>query len=228
VNSNIQARHRVARLGSLLVEGPFSIRPPEQIDDYGWLECEFRVTRRMGSVVESAAVYVDDSSNRETGFLPPIIRHVHWERAGDIRRALDGALDWPTAVVTLSYFEDARTEVNGLIQRMQERLASLPFVPFGLSADRSMPDIPTDDRGRIGVYSRNGLQSVEYAGPTSQSDTGLTDQVVHAINRLQALLRPIELHTGWRESYQFPLASNDLGGSHWWDYRTPALSQRPA
>lgn len=60
VNPHIRTRHRVARVGNLLVEGPFSIRPPREMDDYGWLECDLRLTHWRDGIIESAAVYVDD------------------------------------------------------------------------------------------------------------------------------------------------------------------------
>ena len=60
VNPHIRTRHRVARVGNLLVEGPFSIRPPREMDDYGWLECDLRLTHWRDVIIESAAVYVDD------------------------------------------------------------------------------------------------------------------------------------------------------------------------
>ena len=40
----------------LLVDGPFSIRPPLEVDDYGWLECDLRLTQSTDGVAESAAV----------------------------------------------------------------------------------------------------------------------------------------------------------------------------
>jgi hypothetical protein len=224
VTTHIQNRHRVARIGRLLIDGPFSIKPPESLDDYGWLECDLRVTHWAADAVHSAAIYVDDSMNRDADFLPPLLRYVEWNRAADLRAASEGAIQWPTATVTLSYIDQARDEIDALIRRLQTRLGSLPFSVFGLSVDRSIPAVPSDHRGRISLYSRNGIQSVEFHAPTSDRDAGLSDDMLAAVRALQGLRRPFRLGEGWRESYPYPLDASELGPSHWWDYRKPPIN----
>lgn len=220
MNPNIQTRHRVARVGNLLAKGPFSIRPPRAVDDYGWLECYFRLTHVAGGVVESAAVYLDDSMNRDSGFLPPVLRHVRWERGEDLRRAMAGELAWPTAVVNLSHFEEDRPRVDALIRSAQARLRALPVIEFGLCAERQMPAVDADPRGTVTVFTRTGAQSVEYT-TWSAGEAELFQLVLNGLELLRELRRPLDL-TGWRESYPFELTSTALGVSKWWDYRPPS------
>jgi hypothetical protein len=209
----------VARIGNLLVDGPFSIRAPREVDDYGWLECDLRLTHKHGGVTESVAVYVDDSVNREAHFLEPVIRYVRWERVMDIRRALAGEITWPTATVILSYFPNARTEVDRLMRDVQTRLTRVPFAVTGLVTDRSVPDATPDDRGEVEVFARNGVQRIEVS-TWAADDGGLHAAVINGIGALRPLLRPLALD-GWSESYAHDLLSTELGGLRRWDYRRP-------
>lgn len=218
-NPHIQTRHRVVRIGSLLVEGPFSIRPPREADDYGWLECDLRLTHWNGGLSESVAVYVDDSLNREEDFLEPVIRYVHWEKVRDIRRALVGEITWPTATVALSYFREARTEVDRLMRDVQAHLTGVPFSATGLVADRSVPDRTRDDRGEVEVYARNGVQRIEIS-TWAADDGGLHTAAINGIAALKALLRPLALD-GWSENYAHDLLSEEFGATRRWDYRPP-------
>lgn len=202
----------------MLVDGPFSIKPPTELDDYGWLECQMRLTHWAGGVVESAAVYVDDSMNREEGFLTPLLRHVRWEQANDLRRAIAGELEWPTAVISLTPIHEHRAAADALVREIFRHAASLPLVPFGLSVDRAVPEIDIDDRGRLLLFVSNGVQNVEFSAPTSGADAGLSDVCLHGIATLREMVRPMALDVGWRESYPYPLSATDLGGSHWWRY----------
>jgi hypothetical protein len=220
VNSSISARHHVARVGNLLVEGPFSIRPPDSVDDYGWLECQLRLTHWTDESVESAAVYVDDSMNRQEAFLSPVIRHLRWTKAQDLQSAAAGELRFPNVSVSLSYFAGAETEVDALIRGVQTRLSHPPLVPSGLTTDRSVPDLPGDFRSRVMAYASNGAQGVEYRAWSSPADNGLSEAIVTGIARLRSLISPLDLAAGWRESYPYALTSADLGSSWWWDYRS--------
>jgi len=205
----------------MLIEGPFSIKAPSHIDDYGWLECQLRLTHWAGGIVEAVAVYVDDSMNREDGFLAPLLRHVRWERSEDQRRAMTGELHWPTAVISLTPLSEHRAAVDSLIHEILSRATSLPVVPFGLSAERAVPEVDIDDRGKIAMFVSNGVQNIEFGAPTSGTDAGLSNLVLHGIAALRALNSPLALELGWRESYPYPLSADDIGGSHWWDYRVP-------
>jgi hypothetical protein len=219
MNPHIKTRHRVVRVGNLLVEGPFSIRPPQEVDEYGWLECDLRLTQSVAGVVTSVAVYVDDSMNREEDFLPPVLRHTTWERAEDIRRALAGEISWPTATVRLSHVGNAQAEVDRVMRDVQARLGSAPFVVTGLVTNRAVPNAEPDPRGEIQVFARNGIQRVEVATRAAE-DGGLHSAAVDAIASLTKLIEPISLE-GWRETYSQDLRSEALSGLHYWDYRRP-------
>ena len=219
VNPHIHTRHRVVRTGNLLIEGPFSIKPPPAIDDYGWLEAELRLSHwRADGVIESIAIYVDDSTNREEAFLPPMIRSATWNnKSDDIRRALAGDLAWPNVNVSLSYVGAAEGEVDAIVRGIQVCLARVPFVPVGLVADRSLPDLPPEPRGRLAVYTRNGLQAVEVELWTRGTDAALNEAILDGLDSLRSFVRPIDT-AGWRESYRFPITRTDILNFDWWDY----------
>lgn len=157
--------------------------------------------------------------NREEDFLEPVIRHVRWERAEDIRRALAGEIHWPTAVVTLSHFRETRADVDRVVRDVQTRLNGIPFIVTGLVPDRSVPVATPDDRGQVEVYARNGVQRIEVATRAADGG-GLHTEVVSGLAVLRAVIRPLALD-GWRESYQHDLTSQAIVGSRWWDYRQP-------
>jgi hypothetical protein len=219
VNPHIRTKRRVVRVGNLLVEGPFSIRPPRDVDEYGWLECDLRLTQVSDGVITSVAVYVDDSMNREEDFLEPVLRHVRWQRAEDVRRALAGEISWPTATVTLSHFGTARADVDLLMREIQGRLSTAPFIVTGLVTDRSVPNAEPDPRGEIQVFARNGVQRVEVATWAAE-DAGLHSVAADAIASLSRLMQPLRLD-GWRETYSHQLDSDTLGGLYYWDYGRP-------
>jgi hypothetical protein len=157
--------------------------------------------------------------NREEDFLEPVIRYVRWERVKDIRRALAGEITWPTATVTLSYFREARTDVDRLMRDVQARLTAVPFSVTGLVTDRSVPGATPDDRGEVKIFARNGVQRIEVA-TWAADDGGLHAAAINGIAALRPLLRPIALD-GWSESYRHDLLSEELGGTRRWDYRRP-------
>ncbi len=222
MNPHISTRRRVARAGNLITEGPYSIRPPRAFDDYGWLEASLRLVHWRGGSVESAAVFVDASANREDGFLAPVVRHAVWAKGEDLKRAITGQITWPGVTVTLAIIKD-RSAIDVLIREVQGCLAQIPLVPFGLSADRSVPEVPTDERGRIRVSCSNGVQTVEYETATSPSDGGLTNVALAGIAALRGIGPALNLE-GWRESYPHSLVGEDSGESWWWHYQLPGAT----
>lgn len=223
---NHSLRARISRLGLDLIDGPFSIRPPAETDDYGWLECDLRlvIRSRADGNPESVSVYVDDSANREEGFIRPLIRHAIWhDMAGDLRRAAAGEQLWPGVAVTIGHFDRAE-DVDVIIRELQGRLCAPPFAVMGLVPDRAIPEIECDhDRGRMRLYSRNGVQSLEYESPALQNDGGFTDAFFAAFSALRGAIQPLEAD-GWSESYQYDPDDLPDGGAFWrWDYRAGSL-----
>jgi len=65
-------------VGNQILEGPRSIFPPREIADYGWLEPSLLIILRKIDLIifESIALFCDDSVNRESDFLSPMVRHM--------------------------------------------------------------------------------------------------------------------------------------------------------
>ena len=97
-------RRRCLRIGRALLEGPSAIFPPKELDEYGWLEAEFRLTikwPRQG-IYESVSVFSGGSMNRDENFLVPMIRRCRWNRSADMAHTNP----WPSAAVELGHIRD--------------------------------------------------------------------------------------------------------------------------
>jgi hypothetical protein len=210
----------VTGVGEALLQGPFNLQPPRELDDYGWLERELGIVLRTPrGVARSVAVYVEATADREENLLPPVLRMAQWNRQADIRRAQTGKLAWPTERVRLGSLAGREAEVD-LVIRALGRLAQLPFAPFGLGAHRPLPGMTAGNAGHYQLYLRNGIRSVEFEAPVSDEDGGLSEAVLGAVEQLASLGRPIE-PTGWRESYPYDL-DRGHGGAMWtWSYGAP-------
>lgn len=194
------------RVGWALLEGPTGVFPPETLDDYGWLETDFRLIiqwpRQAGH--ESISILSDDTVNRDSDFLPPMIRHCQWNRSAD----LTGANAWPTTSITLAYIRD-RAKIDALLREVHGKLPALPFEVLGLSTQRDMPELECDDsEPTYWVWVRNGVQYLEYHSAPVVADK-LVIPFREIYTSLLAEMIPITIQ-GWRERYDYDLRDEPL------------------
>ncbi len=184
-----------------MIEGASAIFPPKLIDDYGWLEPDFRLTIKWPghAVYESLQVFSDDSMNRVDNFLAPIIRRCVWKRAVDMLNPDK----WPTAAIDLGFIRD-QLKVNSLLLDVHKRLSRLPFVEQGLCIKRDVADIHLDPtEPAFSLWATNGAQSIEYSSlAVSPIHLGFSLRQIHS--DLLAELVPMS-HQGWRERYDYDL-----------------------
>lgn len=185
----------------MLLDGPSAIFPPREMDEYGWLEADFRLTIKWPKQGkhESLSVFSDDSMNREENFLAPLIRRCVWNRSAD----LADTNAWPSVSVELGHVRD-HSRVDAVLREVHRKLAGLPFAELGLSTRRDVADIEIDpSEPEFRVWARNGAQSIEYWSlPVSPAKLGLSFGQVH--EDLLAELVPL-LQEGWRERYDYDL-----------------------
>ena len=151
----LQIRRRVTGVGEALLQGPFNLRPPPELDDYGWLERELGlVLRTPVGIAISAAVYVDATPEREECVVPPILRVAQWTRRADIRRAT--AHDAPAILECLriafepfrSYYSPEGFADTCLTpETIGQRLATMTV--FVAESDRSAPPRETNRADRL-------------------------------------------------------------------------------
>jgi hypothetical protein len=196
-----QNRIRCRRIGRALIDGPSAIFPPASIDDYGWLEADFRLIIRWPDYDrrESLHVFCDGSMNRDDNFLAPMIRRCVWTTSAD----LDGANDWPNATVEIGHIHNP-ARVDALLRLVHRAISKLPFAELGLSLARDSVDIEIDNsEPKCSIWARNGMQCVEYwSEAVPQASLGLSFRQIHA--DLLAELDPVQ-SAGWRERYDYDL-----------------------
>lgn len=189
------------RVGLILLEGPSAIFPPQELDGYGWLEADFRLTIKWPGQVkqESVSVFSDDSINREENFLEPMIRHCIWNRSADMA----DTNPWPSASVSLGHVRD-QSKVDAVLRDVHRSLSGLPFAELGLSTQRDVADLELDpSEPEFQVWARNGVQSIEYWSlPVAAAKLGLSFRQVY--EALLAELVPVA-PSGWRERYDYDL-----------------------
>ena len=194
--------------------GPRALIPPPALDDFGWLEPELRLIhwKAPGYKKESVTLFTDNTVNRDDHFLQPIIRLAFWERGRDIQTRPH----WPSITIQFGYFSDDDHQLlHNTIYQFHQTLSSTPFLAFGISANREVPDFPHNDRGELEIFASNGVQSVEITTPALPNGDELTDQFFFLFAQLKAACRPFD-HKDWRERYNYNL--RDVTPFQAWDW----------
>lgn len=209
-------RRRCLQIGNKLIDGPLAIFPAtDNDDDYGWMECDFRISIYSGDyqTQESIAIYTDDTMNREENFFKPIIRHCAWDRSADE----NGSNTWPSAKVELAYLKDIEQTSEILIQ-IQEATPKLSFAPLGVSVSRNVAEVECDYyKEGYELYIRNGVQAITYASCYMPNDM-VTALIFSSFKKLRnEMMVPFE-KSGWKERYEYNL-NNECPKDMWeWQY----------
>jgi hypothetical protein len=214
-----RAVQRLRRIGMTLVEGPRSLLPPEQLDDFGWLEPNLRLILRHGFVrhSESVTVFCDNTVNRDSAFLAPVLRYARWVSAPDFKTLPA----WPHVEIQLSYFDAQRDWVSEQIRRIEAALIHPPYMPFGLNTQRDAPEVEiAEDRGNIEIHCYNGLQTIELFSPALPAGDPLTDAFFAVFTGLRAIMEPIS-RDGWQEAYDDDPTTNVISHSWYWNGQVP-------
>jgi hypothetical protein len=198
-----------------LVEGPRSLLPPEQLDDFGWLEPNLRLIWRPGIArgLESLIVFCDNTVNRDSDFLVPVLRYARWDAARD----LEALPAWPQMEIQLGYFEARRDWVSNQVRRIEAALTHAPYIPFGLQAQRDIPEIEVaEDRGDIEIHCSNGLQSITWRAPALPAGDPLNDTFFAVLTELRATMEALP-RAGWQEVYDHDPTKNQAHRAWYWD-----------
>ncbi|HET7456687.1 MAG TPA: hypothetical protein VFJ74_03465 [Gemmatimonadaceae bacterium] len=221
---NIPERQRIDGIGGALVDGPRSLRPPDDEDDYGWLEPAARIVLQLpDGRVRSLALFVDATAGRDEHFIPPVLRAAEWDRRGDLRRATGSGLAWPAVAVRLLHAGDeAAVAVDETLADVQRRLAARPFVARGAghAPDARTADAAARPRGcTLRVFARDEARCLELEAPAWRDDDGLGEALAAAMDRIASLGEPLDVNDGWRERYAYDLTRGHESGPWTWDYR---------
>jgi hypothetical protein len=213
-------KYHIMRIGQKILEGPRSLLPPSTVDDFGWLETEFRIIllQSPGYTQESIAIYSDNTVNRDSAYLEPLIRYVHWNRQQDISQPTR----WPTVVVQLSAFMAYYEQVHEHLLTLQHLLCTLPFTPIGLQRGREAPPLAYDSQNlHLQVLFTNGVQSVKFDTLSVISQNKSIEYIMQTFLYLKSIMNPID-YGDWRERYTVNLQT--LAAMNAWDWNGKALN----
>jgi hypothetical protein len=177
------------RIGRQLIEGPNYFSPPRRIDHFGWLEPVLSVVELPPGVDKdghSWSVYTDETINRGSNFLAPVIRFTNWNRCHE--QAVRRVRKWPVITVYQHVLSDAeQREIDVLLRALDQSLSNIEFYEAGLVADRETPiqcylssDRPTWNWDRfLTIMRSNACQRIEF----SLGEFGVDNKHVEAVAR---------------------------------------------
>lgn len=207
-------RSRCLQIGRELIEGPRALFPPQEADETDWLEPQLRITLRSPDYkrIESVIVYVDNTMNKEDGFLPPMLRYAVWSRPND----LSGAHPWPSILVRLGSIKNQQA-VDACLTNLEENVSRISFPPIGLSLKRDVPNVTgAPNLPEYSVSLRNGVQSFEYSSCSIVNDL-FSRMINESFNALTAELHEINPQ-GWLERYDRNLKTEFPANCWEWNY----------
>src|SRR5438552_5334461 len=214
---------RTSKIAFHFLDGPRSLIPRTGRDSSGWLEPVFRARSYpigRNKVTGSWSVFVDNTMNRTSGFLKPVLRSAIWNRPADIveirRRKI---AKQPTVKIFHHKLSAAEAEwVNLLLRRVDAEVSKISFLRTGLITDRRPP------KGTKGIGFRdwqvtreNGAQSIEFdMGMANDRNLGLEIASKRLAEYIELLCKtaPSKPHT---ERYNNDVTSMDSNPFHW-DY----------
>ncbi|HUS15288.1 MAG TPA: hypothetical protein VM536_09760 [Chloroflexia bacterium] len=224
-----RAVRRLKKIGSRLIEGPRSLIPPRELDDFGWLEPNLRLVWLSGRRRESLIIYCDETMNREAGFLTPVLRHARWNSLRDLRDVPIPV--WPSVRIHLSSLETVQDQAGAAIRRIETAMSRPPYIPFGLNAHRDVPSVDfgetAEDRGHMEIECRNGTQTLTWTSWALGPGDAFSDLFFATIDELRALVVPMP-RGGWQEAYDFDLTADPIRRSWYWDGQAPGGESVPS
>jgi hypothetical protein len=196
-----QRRIALTRWAARLIAGPRSILPPKRVDDGGWLQPDFEICLwHPQDARQSVALFVDNTINRKSGWLRPLLRYVRCSPLTPVYAtpvadyALGRPRNWARA--------------RQLVLDLHRHCPTVPFLPFAPSMTRDSAHAPMIDwRAGYRVKFHNGIQSFEFSTPRLQEDpfAAAVDQTFIELVRLMQPFDP----DGWTERFQLDLGTHD-------------------
>ena len=188
-------------MGRAMVAGPRALFPPLELDDFGWLEPQLRISTGSSQLERSVALFADDTVNRDDGFLEPVVRFARWDRASD----LNNKVAWPSIDVRFGHIRNWQ-RVDDMARSLPAAISAAHFAAFGISRVRDVPELNwAKPQSEFEVELLNGLQRIVVASPSLEGDP-LTTAVAEAWSVLESEFREFSAD-GWRERYSYDLST---------------------
>jgi hypothetical protein len=227
-NKYRQSKVRCTKIALALLEGPYLIMPPVRIDKFGWLEPTLKIVERtfgIDSTGISCSVFVDNTINREDGFLEPLVRYVKWDRAYENK--VKRIRVWPQAVIKHHVLQKKeQRELHNLLLAIDKSLSNIEFLTAGLITDRSDPQGCVENENlkslprMLKIERWNFCQRINFSlGEYNE----LNKKVENAARSILSYIKQVckqDSEMNYRELYE-----NDLKNSKQdsWFYRPPSI-----
>jgi hypothetical protein len=166
---------------------------------------------------KSISIWTDNTMNKEKNFFLPIIRYTKWIKKDDLNKIRDNnSLTFPDVKVSLGAIKDQKKLENELII-FQKKSKSFPYIPFGLSLQRDVPDVEFDKNyTAYSIFFRNGIQSVEINSEPVLGHS-FTKNVFDLFNTIKNQMN-IFNKQGWKEKYSIDFNTLIKTDFYMWDY----------
>jgi len=205
-----------------LLDGPNWLVPQRKVDDFGWLEPVLRIDVRPLSVNKSSssyAVMVDDTINRDTRFLKPVVRRAYWDRPRDYKSKR--MRNWPLVdIVHHTMTRSEQRHMHRLLQRLDRSFNKIEFLTAGLITNRSAPPEcfpkgPLPPNRSLYVVRSNHCQYIEFGLDEYADKNKPIERAARAlIEYCDQLCEHPDL-VPYRERYPVDLRDRDVGSTDW-------------
>lgn len=216
MKSKLEIKNRKAclQIGNKLIEGPLALFPPPKSKGDGWLECDLRIFKYSPNYrkQESVAIYTDDTMNKESDFLKPVLRHCIWDRHKD----MNGSNSWPSVDIQLGHIKDI-TKVSEILVELQSSIPKFSFASCGVSLTRDSVEVKCNhNEVSYVLFMRNGVQSLTYSSCSILGDEA-TVLILNSYNSFLNEQLSIE-KIGWQERYEYNLREESPKEMWNWSY----------
>jgi hypothetical protein len=215
-------RQRITTIGNMLLEGPSSVIHKASGD---WLKKDFRIILHQpkSGILTSYSIWSDDTWNKETDFLAPMIRVVAWDRKKDMERLKQSKeIKFPEIDAVLGTIKSEKFKgLNEAFIQLQHKIVRHSgYIPFHISTERDAPllNVEADKEFlHYALYFNNGGQTFELKS-SGNFDQPLVVDLMDITTQLSESMQLID-PSPWKERYTgITKASLDDDGLDW-DYQ---------
>jgi len=195
---------RILRIGNKLVEGPSAIF---RVSDGDWLEKDLQIILYEPGMkkIASYSIWSDDSMNKESNFMPPMIRILTWNRREDLANLKEDIhrtfpiIDLKLGSIKKEKFKELN---NSFINFQKSLLKNHSYIPYKIATKRDSAETEVDyDQPYLdfSIYIRNGKQALEFSS-SGNMDNILINDLLAMKRLLSESIKIVDL-SNWKERY---------------------------
>lgn len=222
----LRSRMRCKRIANVLLEGPECIVPPARLDKHGRLVPVLSIISAPIGVDRTASswsIYVDGTTNRDKGFLKPVVRYAYWERPSEY--LVSRVRKWPKISVAHHVLvPKEQSEIDTMLKDLDRSLSRVEFAVAGLITDRSNPEECHFDEGLsvpryLQIMRHNFCQRIELTVGHYSDDNKYIEKAALKLTHYIESLCVTREYLRYREHCYVNL-TKEFERGHWF-YRPP-------